>query len=117
MRLSRFVVLSLLAAGPLHAVPKLTLTPFGTGLTEPVALANAGDIRLFAVERSGKIKIVRSDGTVDPVPFIQIFNVSTSGEGGLLGLAFHPDYASNGYFYVHYTNGGGVQNRSRISRF
>ncbi len=88
------------------------------GLSAPVAIANAGDDRLFVVERAGRIRILRADGTWAPQPFLDItdrVNI-TGGEQGLLGLAFHPAYATNGYFYVHYTGGSGVGD-SRITRF
>jgi len=84
----------------------VSLDLFATGFTELVSLANAGDSRLFAVEREGYIYIVESDGTVLPTPFLDIDSKVGSGgsEQGLLGLAFHPDYAANGFFYVNYTN-------------
>ena len=87
------------------AVPPLALEPIATGLNDPVSLAHAGDGsgRLFIVERAGKIKVY--DGAqVLGTPFLDISSlVSCCGERGLLGLAFHPDYANNGYFYVFYT--------------
>ncbi len=94
----------------------LTLTPFAAGLSLPVGLAHAGDTRLFVLERSGRIRIILSGGTVLATPFLNISARVDSGglEEGLLGLAFHPDYATNGYFYVNYTATTG---RTRISRF
>lgn len=88
------------------------------GRTQPVAIANAGDERLFVVERAGLIHILRPDGSWAPQPFLDITDRVNDGGGeqGLLGLAFHPDHANNGYFYVHYTGGTGVGN-SRVSRF
>ena len=73
---------------------------FPDGLTAP-----PGDPhRLFIVEKGGLIRIVR-DGTLLPAPFLDLSNrVSTRREQGLLGLAFDPDYASNGRFIVHYTD-------------
>jgi glucose/arabinose dehydrogenase len=61
--------------------------------------------RIFVVERAGVIRILTERGTND-TPFLDISAqvVGNSGERGLLGLAFHPLYASNGYFYVNYTN-------------
>jgi glucose/arabinose dehydrogenase len=76
---------------------------------EPVFLtAPRGDKRLFVVDRSGKILIL-SDGGVQERPFLDIGElVSTRGaEQGLLGLAFHPDYAENGRFFVNYTDVNG----------
>jgi glucose/arabinose dehydrogenase len=105
---------------PPAANAELAAQVFATGLAAPVAIANAGDRRLFVVERAGRIRIVDQDGSVRPTPFLDITaRVSaTGGEMGLLGLAFHPVYGSNGYFYVYYTRdaGAGVI-RSRVSRF
>ncbi|MBA3650696.1 MAG: PQQ-dependent sugar dehydrogenase [Chthoniobacterales bacterium] len=75
--------------------------------------------RLFVVQQSGQIRIIDlASGTVKEPPFLSI-SVSTSGEQGLLGLAFDPDYAANGYFYVNYDASGGIygQGITRISRF
>jgi glucose/arabinose dehydrogenase len=98
---------------------QLSLDTFATGLSGPVGLANAGDSRLFAVERAGRIRVIQSNGTVLATPFLDITTrVDSSGsEEGLLGLAFHPDYANNGYFYVNYTNTTSDIRRTRISRF
>jgi hypothetical protein len=79
------------------------------GLSAPVAIANAGDGsgRLFVVEQSGRIRIVRNGGLVTNA-FLDIQSkVASVGERGLLALAFHPDYATNGRFFVMYTDLGG----------
>ena len=93
-------------------------TPSGTtiqlqqvvsGLNLPVTVTNAGDGsgRIFIVQQTGQIRIL-SGGTLLPTPFLDISAlVSCCGEQGLLGLAFHPDYATNGFFYVDYTNVAG----------
>ena len=89
------------ASGPLD----LSVETFATGLNAPVDIANAGDERLFVVEQGGTIRVVQPDGTVLSTPFLDITDRvrSIEYEQGLLGLVFHPDYASNGYFYVNYT--------------
>ena len=93
----------------------ITIELFKNGFISPVDLQNAGDDRLFVVEQRGRIKILQPDGTINPVLFLNIISqVSTGSEQGLLGLAFHPDYANNGYFYVNYTKTNGD---TRISRF
>jgi glucose/arabinose dehydrogenase len=78
------------------------------GLQRPIGLANAGDDRLFVIEQQGIIQVVRN-GAVLAQPLLDIRDrVNSSGnEQGLLGLAFHPDFARNGYFYVNYTRAGG----------
>ncbi len=98
------------------AQPQLVLEQVGTGFSTPVDIENAGDDRLFIVERDGIIRILNTDGTTVSTPFLNINpRVSNSGgERGLLGLAFHPDYANNGYFFVNYTDNSG---KSVISRF
>lgn len=78
------------------------------GLTFPVFLtAPAGDARLFVCEKAGTVVIV-DNGVVVPVPFLDISAiVSTGDEQGLLGLAFDPNYATTGRFYVSYTDDTG----------
>ncbi len=94
----------------------LSLVQFATGLNDPVGVYNAGDGRLFVIEQAGVIRIVQSNGVVLGTPFLDISaRVLSGGEQGLLGLAFHPNYATNGFFYVNYTSTG--IRRTRISRF
>ena len=80
------------------------------GLDQPDGVANAGDgsNRLFVLEQPGRIRVVQ-DGTLVDVPFLDITDrVGNDGsEQGLLGLAFHPDYANNGRFFVNYTDNDG----------
>lgn len=79
-----------------------------SGFNDPLSIRNAGDDRLFIVEQGGLIKIINPDGSVNNTPFLDIDSkVLSGGERGLLGLAFHPQYASNGYFYVNYTDNNG----------
>lgn len=83
----------------------IALTPFATGFSAPTDIVNAGDSRLFVVEQAGHIKVVQSNGTVLGPDFLDVSGlVSGGGEEGLLGLAFHPNYLSNGFFYIYYTN-------------
>ena len=96
----------------------LELQLFASGLDRPVNLKHAGDDRLFAAEQDGIIKIINANGTVNSTPFLDIeLRVGSSGtEQGLLGLAFHPDYDINGYFFVNYTDTSGDTVISRFSR-
>lgn len=108
-------------ATPLSPVASVALEPVvAGGLQRPTWITHAGDDRLFVLEQIGRIRIIQ-DGQLLPEPFLDITDRvgSLSSEQGLLGLAFHPDYASEGaagegVFYVNYTNYGGD---SRISRF
>jgi glucose/arabinose dehydrogenase len=86
-----------------------------SGLASPVHLtAPAGDARLFIVEQPGRIRIVE-DGALLAQPFLDITDrVLGGGERGLLGLAFHPAYATNGFFYVNYIDASG---NTRVERF
>lgn len=83
----------------------IALTSFATGFTRPVEITHAGDTRLFIVEQTGRIKILNSNGTTNATPFLNLSTlITTAGsEQGLLGLAFHPNYATNGFFFVNYT--------------
>lgn len=93
----------------------LTLTRVATGLDNPTWLtAVPGETRLFVTERPGRVRIVES-GTVRDLPYLDIgARVSTEGEGGLLSLAFDPQFARNGYFYVYYTD---LQRNIVVERF
>jgi glucose/arabinose dehydrogenase len=93
----------------------VALQEVASGLAFPLYLtAPAGDPRLFVVEKGGAIRIVQN-GALLPTPFLDLSAlVSTGGEQGLLGLAFDPQYASNGRFVVHYTDLAGD---TRVSLF
>jgi glucose/arabinose dehydrogenase/plastocyanin len=96
-----------LLGGDLPGDPKIELVKVASGFNDPVNIAfpNDGSGRIFVVERGGKIRIVDADGSVRDEPFLDLSAQVTTvggGEQGLLGLAFHPDYATNGRFYVDY---------------
>jgi glucose/arabinose dehydrogenase len=101
----------LLAAGSAAADPPLdiVLEPVATGLVNPIGVVDPGDGsgRLFVVLQGGQIRVI--DGTgLRATPFLDLGAlVSVGNERGLLGLAFHPEYASNGRFFVDYTDGAG----------
>lgn len=98
-----------------NAQPTLTFTRYLSALDNPVAITNAGDERLFIVEQKGIITWVKGTSITEQGEFLDIdARVRSGGERGLLGLAFHPDYTNNGYFYVNYTNNSG---HTVISRF
>ena len=94
----------------------IELEDFADGFSSPLALKNAGDERLFVVEQGGVIKIVDLNGVVNSTPFLDIQSiVNAGGERGLLGLAFHPEYQTNGRFFVHYSNSSGDTQISEFS--
>jgi len=114
-----FLLAVLPCSGALAQNPvRIALQSFATGLASPVKIAHCGDDRLFVNEQSGRIRIVGPDGTVLATPFLNIQDRvnDSGGEQGLLGLAFDPNYAENGEFYVNYIAGAG-NGTSRISRF
>ena len=90
-------------------------------ISDPVDLQHSGDGsgRVFVVSQSGTIHVLSGDESVDEVPvFLDISaRVATGGEMGLLGLAFHPQYSENGFFFVSYTSVSEGLRRSVISRF
>ena len=98
------------SGGPDLANVQLTLEPFLDGLDQPVHVTAAGDGsgRLYVVERAGRILVV-DDGAGPDRPFLDIRELvgSDGGEQGLLSVAFHPGYASNGRFFVDYTGQSG----------
>lgn len=94
---------------------EVSLELFKDGFSEPLSLQHANDTRLFVLEKGGKIRIIQPNGTVATTPFLDISaQITTNSEQGLLGLAFHPEYATNGYFYVNYTD---INGNTKISRF
>lgn len=105
MQRTLLLVSLLIATGT--AAQDIVLTTVATGLDQPLGLTNAGDSRLFITQQRGRIVIW--DGTrILPTPFLDVSSlVSCCGERGLLGLAFHPQYAANGFFYIYYTRGDG----------
>ncbi len=93
-----------------NQAPILSYAPvINSGLSLPVEVVNAGDgsNRLFIVEQNGLIKIYNGTSLL-PTPFLSLTTLTAaSGERGLLSMAFHPNYAVNGYFFVYYTNAAG----------
>ena len=97
--------------------PGLKLQQVASGLSSPVFLtAPAGDARLFIVEQPGRVRIVKN-GALLPAPFLDVSaRISSSGERGLLSMAFDPNYAVTGFFFVYYTAPNGDIAIERYSR-
>ncbi|MCM5678642.1 PQQ-dependent sugar dehydrogenase [Schlegelella sp. S2-27] len=89
-------------------------TTYAGGLSNATAFAQAPDGRFFVAQQGGQLRVVKN-GALLSTPFVQLA-VDSSGERGLIGVALHPDFASNGWVYVHYTTTQGGT-RNRISRF
>jgi glucose/arabinose dehydrogenase len=107
--LAATVALGALAAGPALADVDVMLEEAASGLTAPMMMVSPpGDDRRFIVEQVGTIQILTPEGELLEEPFLDIRNLlvpqlSDFDERGLLGLAFHPDFANNGKFYVAYS--------------
>ena len=124
-------VLALAAAGGVAATDGISISSAPASAASPPAVALdrvAGDFeqplyvaappgdthRLFVVEKTGRIRVVK-DGVLLPEPFLDLSGlVSTSGEQGLLSMAFHPRFAVNRRFYVDYTN---LEGDTRVVRY
>jgi len=107
-------LISMFAAFPIafmvssQTPPLIALQPFVSGLSSPLLVTNAKDStrRLFIVQQGGIIKVVQP-GSNTPTDFLNITSrIVSGGERGLLGLTFHPEFATNGYFFVNYTRAG-----------
>lgn len=91
-----------------ETIQAITLQPVLTGLSSPIGVFHANDEsnRLFILEQSGRIKVLQPGATV-PTEFLNVTTlILTGGERGLLGLAFHPQYRTNGRFFIYYTKTG-----------
>jgi aldose sugar dehydrogenase len=95
------VVLIVASAGPANQVTA-RVEPIAGGLEVPWSIAFAPDGRIFITERPGRIRIVDKDG-LDARPYSTIDNVDDEGEGGLMGLALHPQFPRRPWLYVYYT--------------
>jgi glucose/arabinose dehydrogenase len=89
-------------------------TRVASGLSSPTAMAVAPDGRIFVTEKGGALRVVRNNALLSQ-PFLNL-SVNSSGERGLLGVAFDPDYQSNRFVYVYYTTAGSPIH-NRVSRF
>jgi glucose/arabinose dehydrogenase len=112
----------MLAIGAAESMAAIAgLQRVASGLNSPTFATHApGDrTRLFIGERNGAIRILDlTTGQLEATPFLTIPNVDAAGEGGLLGMAFHPDYAANGKFYVNVTiDNGGLVFQNKTSPF
>jgi glucose/arabinose dehydrogenase len=100
-------------------VPPLTLTSVASGFASPLALVQPNDStnRLVVVEQRGTIRIIQN-GALLAGNFLDISSkVTTAGEQGLLGLAFHPQFAANRRFYIYYSQLLNSQRQSVIAEY
>ncbi len=89
---------------------------FITGLRSPTGMTFAPDGRLFVTEQAGVVRVIAPGGQLLSTPFLTLSNIASAGERGLLGLAFDPDFTSNGYVYIFYTpNSPALSRLSRVT--
>lgn len=114
-----FALLLFISSGLLKSQPLLSFDIVVTGLSKPVDIEEVNDSshRLFIVEQTGQIRIWNGTALSD-TPFLDVASLITTAdsEQGLLSLAFHPNYISNGFFYIYYTNTSGNITIARYSR-
>lgn len=96
--------------------PAFRLLNWASNFDRPVDIAHCGDNRLFIVEKTGSVWALDSAGKRGATPFLDIRSKvnAVANERGLLGLAFHPRYAENGWFFVNYSRSDGD---TRIARY
>ncbi|HEX5638453.1 MAG TPA: PQQ-dependent sugar dehydrogenase [Burkholderiaceae bacterium] len=114
----------LLAAAPPAALSQVAtqehrvrLVTVATGLEYPWSLAFLPDGRMLVTERPGRLRVLTKDGRLDPKPVEGLPRVDPQGQGGLMDVVLHPDYARNGWVYWTYTQrGGGNGNGTELAR-
>lgn len=91
-----------------YAIARIALQEVASGLSTPLFLAAPrNDARLFIVERTGRVRIVKN-GVLNATPYLDLSaRIATTGEGGLLSIAFDPDYATNGFVYADFVDTSG----------
>jgi glucose/arabinose dehydrogenase len=92
-----------------------TESQVATGLSSPTAMAFAPDGRLFVTRQGGEVRVIKN-GALLPTPFVTL-NVNFVNEGGLIGIAFDPNFATNQYVYLHYVVPPQGAHFNRVSRF
>src|SRR5712672_2257444 len=110
-------VLLLLSAGVAEGATLpagFTESVIASGLSSPTAMDFAPDGRLFLCQQGGQLRVVKNDALL-PAPFLTVTPDST-GERGLLGVAFDPDFVNNQWIYIYYTVAGSPSH-NRVSRF
>src|SRR2546423_1318876 len=93
------------SAPPAPVPSALKVVSVASGLSSPLYLtAPAGDARQFVVEQTGRIRVLKN-GVLLAAPYLDVSaKITSGGERGLLGLAFHPNFGTTGFFYVYYTD-------------
>lgn len=107
---------SLQASTTPEDIPQVTV--FAENLDVPWAIAFLPDQRMLVTERKGTVKIVDANGTVEPTPAATLpVDIKPGGEGGLLGIALHPQFYANHFVYLYYTyKSAGNDTKNRVVR-
>ncbi|TCP14580.1 glucose/arabinose dehydrogenase [Crenobacter luteus] len=119
------ILLSLCVAGASSAesqtvhdseAARFTVRVLARGLKHPWGLAFLPDGRLLLTERAGRLRLVGADGRLDPAPVSGVPAVVAEGQGGLLDVALHPQFARNGWVYLSYVAGSGGRVGTELAR-
>ncbi len=102
-------------AAPKQQPSGYSLVPVVENLEHPWGMAWLPDGDVLITERPGRLRIVR-DGSLDPTPIIGVPSVLSSGQGGLLDIALHPDFEENQLVYLTYAAGDSQNNRTEVAR-
>jgi glucose/arabinose dehydrogenase len=105
MKKTFVILVSILLSSPIFAQPTISLNSVITGLSQPIQFVNAGDgtNRIFIPQKGGVVNVYDKN-FVSLGTFLTISSISTGGEQGLLSMCFHPQYKTNGLFFIYYTN-------------
>ena len=97
----------------------IDLVPWAVDVPFPTDIAHCGDGRLFVTNQSGKILVITDSMTVQTTPFLNIQGTDLvfTGEAGLLGLVFDPDYTTNGFFYIDYVAQDSIGLKTNVVRY
>ena len=95
---------------------RFVLKTLTEGLEHPWGLAFLPDGRMLVTERAGRLRLVAADGKLDPVPVSGLPPIAAVGQGGLLDVVLHPDYAKNGWVYFSYAAPGEGGQGTEVAR-
>ncbi len=95
----------------------LRINTLTTGLKHPWGLAFLPDGRMLVTERAGRLRLIAANGVLDPRPIAGLPQIEVGGQGGLLDVVLHPDYAKNGWLYLSYVASNKHGNGTEVARF
>jgi glucose/arabinose dehydrogenase len=113
------VAVAALSLPAVAGAPELRTKIIASGLSAPTyaTFAPGDPSRLYVIQQNGIIRVIKND-VLQPTPFLNIDAlIPNETFNGLIGIAFHPDFQSNGYFYLHHPRGGGSSDRLTLARY